>query len=263
MGTSKSILTPSGGDWSRLKQDITSQFSTGTPRCTPTNLVGRTVRASGGVGNLSSGSGTGHSHGGTTTARSNHVQRAVSRLGAFGTSVASRGLGDTLDKLGLGDLRNRPAAEVVARIAEHLSSHANGLERTLLSSALRDSLLEVSNLQSELGYQDLAESLESFLQENGVEGLIETVLANLVYDQVWFLLEEWVFSKSESNGDSEALRASVDVACHQLVRGAITELKNENRFDSMDWFGSDGLAFAGDIVQGVESRLNATGNGGG
>lgn len=235
----------------------------GTPRCTPANLVGRTIRASGGVGNLSSIGGSGHGHGGTTAVRSNRIQHAVSGVGAFGTSVASRGLGDTLDRLGLGDLRNRPAAEVVARIAEHLSSHVDGLERTLLSSALRDSLLEVSNLQSELGYQDFAESLESFLKENGVEGLVETVLANLIYDQVWFLVEEWVLSKSESNGDSEALRASVEVACRQLIRGTMTELKDENRFDSIDWFGSDGVAFAGDIVQGVESRLNAIANGGG
>lgn len=262
MGTSKSISTPSGGDWSSLKQDITSQFGSGTPRCTPTTLVGRTVRAAGGVGTLSStgASGQGHRRGKATPAGSAQVSRTVSGLGAFGASVAAQGLGKALERLGLGELRDRPAAEVVARIAEHLSSHVDGLDRPLLSGALRDSLLEVSNLHDDVEYQNLAESLEFFLKENGVEGLVETFVANLVYDQVWFLVEQWVFAKSESNPDSEALRASVESACRQLVRSAMSELKKEGRFDSVSWFGADGVALAGDIVQDVESRLNGAAN---
>jgi hypothetical protein len=86
-----------------------------------------------------------------------------------------------------------------------------------LSGALRDTLLEVANLHDFVGFQDLAKSLESFLKVNGVEGLVETFLANLVYDQVWFLVEQWVLEKSESNRDTEALRASVEGACRQLA----------------------------------------------
>jgi hypothetical protein len=121
-------------------------------------------------------------------------------------------------------------------------------------------LLEVANLHDSVDYQDLAESLESFLEVNGVEGLVETFLANLVYDQVWFLVEQWVFKKSESNRDTEALRASVEGACRQLVRDAMSELKKEGRFDSVGWFGAEGAALARDIVRDVESRLNGAAN---
>lgn len=262
MGTSKSISTPSGGDWSPLKQDITSQFGGGTPRSTPAMLVGRTVQAAGGIGTLSSTgiSGHGRSGGGSASGGGAHISRIVSGLGAFGASIAAQGFGEALEQLGLGELRGLPAVEVVARIADHLSSHANGLERTLLSGALRDALLEVANLHDSVEYQDLAESLESFLEVNGVEGLVEAFLANLVYDQVLFLIEQWVLEKSELNRDTEALRASVEGACRQLVRDAMNEVKNEGRFDSIGWFGTEGTALAGDIVRDVESRLNGAAN---
>lgn len=256
MGTSKSISTPSGGRWSALKYDISSQFGARTHRCTPAAIVGRTIQAAGGVGTLSSGKqggrGGGGVSGGTTSVRS-----AVSALGAFGADVAAQGFSKAVERLGLGDLRGCPAAEVVARIADHFSAHANGLDRALLSSALRDTLLEVANLHDSVEYPNLAESLESFIQVNGVEGLVETFLANLIYDQVWLLVEEWVLKKSESNRDSEALRASVENACRQLAREAIDELKENDRFDSFGWFGAEGTALARDIVQDIETRLNA------
>ncbi len=129
-----------------------------------------------------------------------------------------------------------------------------------MSAALRDTLLEVANLDDSVAYQDLAESLESFLEANGVEGLVEVFLSNLVYDQVWSLIEQWVLEKSESNQDTEALRSSVDAACRQLVRDAINSLKEEGRFDSVDWFGTDGAALGRDIVGVVEGRLNGAAN---
>lgn len=262
MGTSTSILTPSGGDWSPLKQDITSQFGGRATHCTPATLVGRTVQAAGGVGILSSTSGLrrGTRDRGGGSVGGIRASRTVSGLGGFGASVAEQGLGQTLDRLGLGELRGRPAVEVVARVAEHLSSHADGLDRTLLSGALRDTLLEVANLDDSVAYQDLAESLESFLEVNGVEGLVETFLANLIYDQVWFLIEQWVLKKSESNQDTEALRSSVDGACRQLARDTMNSLKDEGRFDSVDWFGAEGAALGRDIVRDVERRLNGAAN---
>lgn len=256
MGTSKSISTPSGGDWSPLKQDITSQFG-GTPRCTPAELVWRTVHAAGGVGNLSStgapGRGGGSGGAGSGSAR---ISRVVQGLGGFGASVAARGLGDALERLGLVELRGRPAVEVVARIVEYLSSQSDGLDRALLSSALRDTLLEVANLQESLEYESLAESLESFLEENGVEGLVEIFLANLIDDQVWLLIEQWVLEKSGDNHDAEALRASVEAACRQLVRDAMSNVRKRGRFNSVDWFGAEGADIARNIIQNVEGRLN-------
>ena len=262
MGTSKSLSTPSGGDWSPLKEDIAYQLG-GSPRCTAAALVGRTMQAAGGIGSMSSagvsgrstgGGGRGSGGGSGTGAR---ASRAVLELGGFGTSVAAQGLGQALDRLGLGELRDRPAAEVVARVAEHLSSRSDGLDRTLLTGALRDTLLEVANLDDSVAYQDLAESLESFLAANGVEGLVESFLANLVYDQVWSLVEQWVLEKSNSNPDTEALRSSVESACRQLARDAMGSLKEDGRLDSVDWFGTDGAALARDIVSDVERRLNS------
>ena len=133
---------------------------------------------------------------------------------------------------------------------------AEGLDGALLAGALRDTLLDVASLDDAVDYGDLEESLEVFLETNGVEGLVEVFLANLIYGQVWFLVEQWVLKKSESSQDVEALRASVEGACRQLVRDAISELKDDGRLDSVGWFGAEGSAIAMSIVQGVEDRLS-------
>ena len=124
------------------------------------------------------------------------VGRAASSLGGFATAVGSRGLDAGLDVLGLGELRGRPATEVVARIAEHLATGVEGLQGDLLRIALQDTLLEAAALEGETGYENLSDALQSFLDREGVEGLVESFLTHYIFDRIWAYVQAHVERRS-------------------------------------------------------------------
>src|SRR5262249_24235340 len=149
------------------------------------------TRAGGGGGGGSGGGG-----GGTSRAS---VSRAASGLGGFGTAVRDGGLAAGLAILGLDELRGRPAAEIVSRIADHLAGETNGLSRELLADALRDALFEAALLEGDSTYEALERSLESFLAREGIEGLIALFLTKYVFDRVWVLIESHVDERSATD----------------------------------------------------------------
>lgn len=124
--------TPTGGDWSDLKRLITDALQNGRYAAAD-GIVGGTLRAASGFGQTSTAAGGGGGGGGDggggvrTVGGRASVGRAVSGLGAFGTALRDRGLDAALDGLGLADLHGRPAAEVIARIAEHLTDGLPGV----------------------------------------------------------------------------------------------------------------------------------------
>jgi hypothetical protein len=63
MGTSKGKPTPSGGQWTPVKKEITLNLN-GDAKATPAGIVGGTVRALGGLGLPSQAGGSGDSGGG-------------------------------------------------------------------------------------------------------------------------------------------------------------------------------------------------------
>jgi len=266
MGTSQSFLTPSGGQWSQAKSDITD-FIGGNANITPSRIIGGTIRASGGLGPALPSSSLGSSGGGTSTGSTggsrggrisgrSAVGRAVSGLGAFGSGVLSQGLDATLSKLGLDELRGRSAAEVVSRIAEHLADKTPGLAGELLINTLRDAIFEVARTEDPT-YENFAESLQTFLDREGIEGLIEAFLTHYVFDRVWLLIENHVDRRSDNTSDSTALASAVEGACRSHVQTLINDMKGEGNFNTIDWFGDDGQHLGQDIVSSLESSLAA------
>jgi hypothetical protein len=268
MGTSKAYPTPSGGEWTPLKNDITDKLG-GNNAITPDRIVGGAVRALGGLGAPSAasaassssgggggGSGGGGGRGGSSGGGRRSVSGAVSGLAGFGRAFEEGGLDQALGKLGLEGLRGRPAAEVIARIAEHLCEGVDALQHEILVDALKDALLEAAALQEGGNYDDLEAALQAFFEQNGVEGLIEAFLSSYVFDRVW----QAVQSHAESRGEgaaSEALGVAVGQACRGHVDTLIKETKDAGRFEQIDWFGRDGVGLGDELVLDLEMRLRA------
>jgi len=282
VGTSKSYKTPSGGRWSRLKNDITD-FLAGDDRITPDQIIGGAVGAAGGLsplpptpslvgvrpsrgggggsGGMAGGAGRGagaggRSGGGRGTSRAS-VGRAVSGLSSFGTAVRTEGLDAALTRLGLDELRGRPATEVIARIAEHLAEDGRGLDKELLERALREAIFEAAALEGDRSYENLSASLEAFLNSEGVEGLVALFLTHFVFERVWLVAEDHVAHKGETASDSTALASAIEAACRGHVDRLLTELKNGGRFEGVDWFGRDGERFGDEIASELEARIRA------
>ena len=270
MGTSKPFPTPSGGDWTKVKHDITNYLG-GSPNVPVNQIIGGTMSAAGGFGRPTgssggtggggggggdgSGGGTGGGGGGRAGGGRASVGRAVSGLGGFGAALRDRGLDGALDTLGLAELRGRPATEVIARIAEHLADGVPGPEGEILTNALRDAILEAAALEGDRNYDNLAASLQSYLDRVGVEGLLESFLTHIVFDRIWFFLQNHVESKVDTSVSPAAMASAVEAGCRSQVRSLMSDLREENRFDAVDWFGRAGQDFGQEIASDLESRM--------
>lgn len=278
MGTSTNFTTPTGGDWTDLKHDITDLLN-GDNNITPEQIIGGTVLAAQGFGKPLSvpsstssagrvrsggartgggvGGGGGGGGGGTrTTGGRASVGRATSGLGGFGAAVRDQGLDAALEAFGLGELQGKPAAEVIARIAEHLAEDLPGTQGEILTAALREAIFEVAALEGDRSYQTLEASLQSFLSREGVEGLIECFLSRVVFNRVWFHVESHVQKKADGT-DGRALASAVERSIKGHVRSLIEEQKAAGRFERLDWFGAAGNRFGQDIATDLETRLRA------
>ena len=194
--------------------------------------------------------------GGGSSGGSVGLSGAVQGLGGFGTQVLSTGLDTALGSLGLKDLRGRPAAEVVAQVAERLSRDATGRQAEVLETALRDTIFDIAAVEDTGSYEDLEGALQSFMDREGIEGFIEAFLSQYVFTAVWSYFENHAKSKTDGTTD-EALASAVESACRSLVSHELKAIRDTQRFEAIDWFGTAGRNFADRIVSQLQSNLTA------
>lgn len=254
MGTSKSLNAGSGGAWTGLKGDITGHF-TGSRQPSFGSIVGNTIRATGGIG-----VGGRRGGGGAGRAARGSIGPVVGGLGGFASAVRDGGLAGGLDALGLGQLAGKSAIEVVATVAEHLAAAVEGVDGDLMREALREAIIEAAALGDSDGFADLEGGLQSFLEEEGVGGLVEVFLCKFVFDAVWANFEEHAQAKATGQNALEAFMNAIDGICSSEVRGAIDDARDQGEFDSLDWFGQDGQRIGKDIFVSIEARLRAMGD---
>lgn len=277
MGTSKSLKTPAGDAWTSPKRQLTDyvngQISSGAPfdaqRFVRSALgalggIGITprIRSGGGGDSTSASSGGGgvrgqrrrSGGGGGSSGGGAALSGAVQGLGGFGTQVVSGGLDTALGSLGLQDLRGRPAAEVVAQVAEHLSRGATGRQAEILEAALRDTIFDIAAAEDAGSYEDLEGALQSFIDREGIEGFIEAFLAQYVFIAVWSYFENHAKSKTHGTTD-DALVSAVESACRSLVSQELKVIRDTQQFERIDWFGNAGRTFADRIVGQLQSNL--------
>jgi len=163
----------------------------------------------------------------------------------------------------MGELEGRPASEVIAKIAEHLSSDCNGLEQDVLRGALQQALLNAAELMEDPTYENLEASLQDFISREGVEGLLVLFLAQYVFDRVWLMVEDHASRRTDSQEQMSSLEAAVEHACRANVQEEIAYQKEQGTFSDLDWFGNDGLRVADSLVSELEQRLTESARGGG
>lgn len=257
MGTSKSMSTPKGGKWTKVKTGINTCLSGGGSSAAQ-QIISSTIAASGGFFSRSSSGGSSGGGGGMGGRGGRVVGKTVSGLAGFGTALASRGLDQALRSLGIEDLNGKSAGEVISRIAEHLSNDIDGLEQAIIRDAIQQAILNASELVGDTTYENLEESLQTFLSRQGIEGLIENFLTQYVFDKVWLLIEDHVNKRTDDQANISSLEVAVEQSCRSNVHDAIEHHKQEGTFYNLDWFGKDGLRVAETIVSTLDQRLQTT-----
>lgn len=268
MGTSTGISTPSGGGWGRAKRDITAHISD-PQTVTPARVVSGVVSAMGGLG-LGIRSGTGGSKAGTSRAsgdgggggrtpatHARQVGRVVAGLGGFASAVQERGLTEALQGLDLGNLEGRPAVEVIARVSERLAESLDGVDGEILKTALNETILEAAQLEEELGFTDLEVALQTFLNDEGLNGLIELFLTRFVADLVTGAILDHVDHKVGSEAQTEALLSGIEIVCRDKAHAIVERYRTDGRFNRVDWFGAAGTRLGRELADSVVAEIQA------
>ena len=275
MGTSKSFTTPSGGGWTPVKKLVTNQISGVAEPGVASAIIGGTLRAAGGLqmpsisnrrvsapsrrvsGNSGSGGavGSGDGSGGGGHAAGGSLPKSLASVVGFGSAVRTDGLAAGLGRLGLSDLKGKQPAELVAVIANRISQDADALHAELLRDSLTDALLNIAAIEGDGSYSELEKSLQTFLAREGVEGLVEAFLSQYVFERVWMLIENHASLKGDSTTKTDGLEAAVEGACRANVRDHMQSLADREKFEKIDWFGTEGREVAESIVAGLEDRL--------
>lgn len=266
MGTSTGISTPSGGGWGRAKREITA-YVADPQAVSPARIVSGVVSAMGGLGlgirsatggSAARASRTGGSHGGggrTQAAHARQVGRAVAGLGGFANAVQERGLTEALAGLDLGDLDGRPAVEVIARVSERLAESLDGVDGEILKTALNDTILEAAQLEEELGFTDLEVALQTFLNEQGLNGLIELFLTRFVADLVTGAILDHVDQKTGGEAQTEALLNGIEIVCRDKAHAIVERYQADGRFNRVDWFGAAGTRLGRELADSIVAEI--------
>lgn len=288
MGTSKGIPTPRGGRWPRAKREINAGLAGGTngadsgtagaggaaPRGSPAAVVAAAVSAMGGLGlgvgqsrrsgTAGGGAGGGGRSGGgggggrASGAQARRVGRAIAGLGGFGSAVQTRGLTEALRELDLGTLEGRPAVEIIARVSERLADGMDGVDAEILKMALNEAILEAAQLEEELGYTDLEQGLQAFLNDQGLGGLLEIFLTKLVSDLVTAAIFEHVDQKSESANQTEAMLAGIESVCRNKAHTTIEQYRTGGQLNRTDWFGGAGRRLGHEMAESILTELRTS-----
>ena len=156
------------------------------------------------------------------------IGSVVGGIGGFGAAVAESGLNEALAILGLRDLEGLSAVEVATAIAD--------------------------------GLENLESGLESFLQEEGVLGLIALVLEKFVFNAIWACIEDHAQLKAPTREEFEALLIAIQGVCESEVQSTISDLEERGEIESVDWFGPEGARLGGLIFGRVEQSLRIEGH---
>nr|WP_281720967.1 hypothetical protein [Nitrosomonas nitrosa] len=233
MGTSAGYSLPTGGNWSKVKREVTTWVSSGA---TDRDSVGHVV--SGYVG----------AHGGGRQAaqQMSHATRAGSRLAGFVGSVAQNGLAETLRGLNLGEYIGRSATEVLRGLRSYLLGDGSLIEDDIVQNAYMDFYEE------QLDGDESFEGLETLLRQTDIGTMLVRFFGHCIYRQ--FLLQF-----------HERMMRKVDIPTTQRLLGLVkdyifTKLRlvtHEKDLSAVDWNGGDGEALSGQILQSALEFMEA------
>ena len=145
--------------------------------------------------------------------------------------------------------------EVIAKVSERLAEGLDGIDGEILKAALSETILEVVQLEEELGYGDLEEAFQAFLNDQGLSGLVEVFLTQFVSDLVAAAIFEHVDQRTESANETEALLAGIESVCRNKAHVVVERYRVDGRLNRADWFGGGGRRVGRELADSILVEL--------
>jgi hypothetical protein len=234
MGTSTDRTEGRGGSWTPLKYAATSYTrglgGDGDPQ-RARRVLARHVPVLGGAG------------GAAASARAG--RGGLQRLGALLAGIHDRGLGPTLDDLGLAGLVGLGRFDVLDELVTLIAGDGDDLDAQAARDAACDVLDEL--FQGAETWDQLGAATVS---ADELQALLEAFLASYVYNRVPVIAE-----RLGRLADPEAMRRA-DAQLRQIVEDLVAIRLPADPF-TVDWSGPEGATIAADAIAAVYETLAA------
>lgn len=245
MGTSKGYSAPTGGEWTKLKRDV-SRFSrdvelgtAGQPGPRIGDFLGQLVSALGGAASIAHAATAAGSSSGAIGAA---AARTGVGLGSFASNISDAGLDEALHRIELDDLADRPADEVVDAIVERLSDVPAGIDDAAAREAL---ILLLAELRGEAAtLEELESAYKQAAQAYGVRGLMVRYFGYYLY----VLFCERFIERLNRDPEKAQSAAAVTTQVREYILTAVESRLQGADVANVDWTGPDGLRMSEEIL---------------
>jgi hypothetical protein len=229
MGTSSDFPGGRGPQWRDLRRATTDYARTGGDALAQ-RVLGRFVAALGGAA--------------AATAASGATIGSTQRLADVASALGDGGLGEALERAGLGHLVGQSRWEVLGALVEEVAGAAAGLEEAAIQSAC------VRVFEELFPDQDTWEELASVrLDQDQVVAIIERFVAECVFGR----LAQAVDARLAGQDPHERERRNREL---QALVGQLVALRLEGRgVLEVDWRGDEGRDLTERLVADVYARL--------
>lgn len=229
MGTSSDFPGGKGTEWRDLRRATTDYAKTGGTGLAE-RVLGRFVAALGGAAAATAASGT--------------TVGSTQRMADVAAALADGGLGDALERAGLGHLVGQSRWEVLGALLEEVAGAAAGLEEAAIQSAACRLFEEL--FPDQQSWEELADVR---LDEQQVAELIERFVAECIFGR----LAQAIDARLAARDPQERERRNREL--HDLV-GRLVALRLDDRgVLDIDWRGDEGRQITERLVGDVYAQL--------
>jgi hypothetical protein len=158
----------------------------------------------------------------------------------------AQGIERTLNRLA-GRKTFKLGMDLIQKIAEKLTDHAQGVERDLLSKSVQETLFYSVSTDPDLSDTDVRIRLRQYLNDHAPSALSHRFLSLGLFNLVWFLTSEGFRSEAATAAAFEQDLEDVEQACRKIVASAYVSLNLMQR--PID------AAAAGEFVMAIQQRL--------
>jgi hypothetical protein len=234
MGTSASYDAPPS--WAGLKNEVTRAAHQGPLAGHKVrHIVQRLIHENGGKNAIARG---GREAPGGAAGSAAPARDVAARLGNFVSDVQSFGLKEAAQRLGLGDLSNRPVGEILLAVLDRVGGPASTIDEADARQALSDLQEEI------LAEAQTVEEVESILIEAGqnLESLLERFFGHYIFEQFSRIFYERLVQRV---GASEA--ASFIGQIKEFISSSLANRAATRDLSKVDWAGKEGASIVSEI----------------
>lgn len=248
MGTSASIGTPTGGNWTNAKRELNRVASGNGDNLSVNSIVSNTFRGISSHRRGSGGGGGGSTGGG---AISDSVIRSAAQGIGFLRDAHQSGFSTAITSLGIVNFEELDSSELISLLLNAIVESDFKLDDDIAFNALYELFQEILGEDKD----EFDTRLTEYWNDSNEEDFIKSFMKKYCEDLVLHNLTDAVIERVDNNDDTDALYNMIEISVGSEVDSAVDEITEDRAFSEFDWLGSEGLELMNKIAEGITEMI--------